>query len=144
MIKSQAVRIFLFCVAAYALFWGVVVVPDDQALRRLGRDLQEGETAPARFPYEYFQRLAPAGANPEQVIQRFRGYGDLQYYRLPIASGDSVIVQRFVYPLVWYHLNVDVEYRDGVVWDLEMDRGRLPRKHRLSASRAFEHLRERR
>jgi hypothetical protein len=53
------------------------------------------------------------------------GYRDVQYFMAPIAGlPDSALIQRFVYPLRWDRLTVDIDYRNRVVFDVDVSGGR--------------------
>jgi hypothetical protein len=77
--------------------------------------------APRTFPIAYFRERVPAGAGPQEVWSRVRGYTEVRYYLVPLAgTADSVVVQQFRYPMRWDRLDVEVEYRGGVVSDVDV------------------------
>lgn len=139
-LRSGLVRFGLALVATYLVYLMVGYLPDALAIRKLGTDLQADELG-VEFPREYFVTVLPEGALPGRVYQVMQGYEKIKYYRLPIAgSADSVVVQRFVYPLVWSEMNVDVLYRAGRVFDVDLERGRIPSRNALSPQQAYQHL----
>lgn len=91
---------------------------DYAALARLERRL--GAVEGERFPAEYFQRRIARGASASDVCRQRRGYAQIRYFMVPLGE-DSVIVQRFAYPLVTHSLKVSVLYRDGRVADVDTE-----------------------
>jgi len=73
------------------------------------------------FPIAFLRQAAPPGASPQEVWSRLKGGPAVQYFLAPLVGGpDSVLVQRFTYDLRWDDLIVDVEYQNGVAWDVSV------------------------
>jgi hypothetical protein len=105
----------LLGIAAF-LSWRFLRAAELRALsERLGYD------GPAQaFPIAHFRQVAPAGASPQEVWARVGQVASVHYYSAPIVgASDSVVIQRFAYPLRWGDLTVDVEYHAGAVRDVE-------------------------
>lgn len=95
----------------------------------------------ATFPIAYFRTVAREGAGPQEVWAGMAGYDSVSYYLVPIVGGsDSILVQRFSYPMRWDVLNVEVEYSDAHVRDIETGGdGRLG-AHPIPAIEAYSRL----
>lgn len=73
------------------------------------------------FPIAHFRERVPAGAAPYEVWSRVRGYAEVRYYLAPVVgTTDTLLVQRFGYPMRWSRLDVDVEYLGGTVRDIDV------------------------
>lgn len=95
-------------------------------LRRVAKQL--GYTGPPnRFPIAHFRRVAPIGARPATVWHGMTGYDTVAYYIAPVVgTADSVVIQRYRYPLRVGALHVDILYLGGVVHDVEVDDQAVP------------------
>jgi len=101
-----------------------------------------GYDGPSRtFPIAYFRQLAPAGTLPQEVWARMASYHGVDYFVAPIVgTTDSIVIQRFTYPMTWDELNVDIEYSGAVVRDIEVTGYLGPGVRRLTADEAYVRL----
>ncbi len=103
---------------------------------------QVGYSGPANlFPIAFFRTRAPIGADASDVWQRMRGYATVRYYLAPIVgSRDSVLIQRFKYPMRWDDLSVDVEYAAGRVRDVDVAGESWTGMREIAEAEAFQRL----
>lgn len=114
-------RILLLGVTAYALVFTSLSVLDTIALRRLQRRLEYRGPSKA-FPIAYFRQRVREGMTLDEVTRSLEHFQRVRFFMIPIVgTTDSSIVERFEYPLAWRNLNVDVHYRNGLVWDVYTD-----------------------
>jgi hypothetical protein len=92
------------------------------------------------FPIAYFSERAPVGDSPQEVWPRMREYTDVRYFLLPIAGTvDTLVVQQFQYPLAWDQLKVEIGYRRGAVFDVEVS-GQRRKVTPISPEEAYRRL----
>lgn len=128
--------IFLIVMTAAIVMWGL----DQFAIRRLGRQLGASQSG-YRFPTQFFRRQIPNGAKLSDVCNRIRGYREIRYYLVPLATdGDSVVIQQFSYPLLFRRLTVGVEYRNTVVTDVDIEPRGIRDARNLSVREAHQRL----
>jgi hypothetical protein len=101
-----------------------------------------GYTGPQRtFPIAFFREWAPTGAGAKVVWSRMSSYDQIDYFLVPIVgTRDSVLVQRFCYPMRSEHLKVDVEYRNGLVADVEVSGEGMSSARRITPTEAYARL----
>jgi hypothetical protein len=133
---SRAAGALLALVVAAVIAGTVRNREEREALLRLSDSLgYSGD--PDLFPIAYFRARAKVGMPSEAVDSALTGYARVEYYLVQIAGGpDSSIVKRYVYPLRRDALNVDVEYRRGTVYDVDVASYAMKRSRRLQASEA--------
>ena len=101
-----------------------------------------GYSGPAEeFPMAFFRERVPLEAPPGDVWNRMRGHSTVRYYIAPIiGTSDSVVVQRFGYPMRWDRLDVDVEYLRGGVRNIDVRGDESFGMQEIPPSEAYERL----
>ena len=101
-----------------------------------------GYNGPQRtFPIAHFRERAPTGARARDVWFRMTGYDKVEYFLVPIVgTKDSVLVQQFCYPMRLEHLEVEIEYKGGVVSDIEVSGEKRAEARTITPYEAFARL----